>query len=113
MLSRSLVAALLATLALSSLAEAQEPASPEPYGPAYGNRSTIPSLQYNYYSDGGGTFMPPARMYLCPRPVPERVGYTFIPYGPLAPHHFLWQHQRVYFTPHPNGLTTVTRVTWR
>jgi hypothetical protein len=70
-----------------------------------------PTLQYNYYFPTPGTNGIPARMYLCPRPTPAHVGYTYITYQALAPHEFLWRHQAVYYRPYAGGFT-ITRVRW-
>jgi len=65
---------------------------------------------YNYYtaSDDGIA----AQMYLCPRPVPARVGYTYITYQPLAPHEFMYRHSRTYLRRNENGRLTRTSVCW-
>jgi hypothetical protein len=97
------------------LAEAAAPgwsasADPEGYPPA---PHPFPSHAYNYYYPTPGNDMMPARMYLCPRPIPLYVGYTYITYQGLAPHEFLYQHQRTYYRYHPGSGTTVTWITWR
>jgi hypothetical protein len=51
-------------------------------------------------------------MYLSPRPVPPLVGHTYITYQPLMPHEFLYRHHRNYYTYHPYGGHTHTRVCW-
>jgi hypothetical protein len=76
-------------------------------------RAPLPTLNYNYWYPGQATGYMPARMYLCPRPVPPRVGYTYIPYQALSPHEFLWRHTRGYVRYHEDGSFTTTRVTWR
>ena len=73
----------------------------------------IPTLAYNYYYPAPGSGYMPARLYLSPRPVPLHVGYTWITYQPLAPHEFLWRHQRTYYRVHPDGGVTYTRLNWR
>ena len=71
-------------------------------------------LFYNYYV-GGGTPWPgvPAQLYLCPRPTPALVGHTYITYQPLLPHEFLYRHDRLYFTCHPDASITRTTIRWR
>ncbi|NLY01056.1 MAG: hypothetical protein GXY83_33615 [Rhodopirellula sp.] len=64
---------------------------------------------YNYYVAPGVGLG--AQMYPCPRPTPPWVGHTVITYQPLNPHEFLYPHRRVYFTPHPSGVTR-TSVWW-
>ena len=71
-----------------------------------------PTLAYNYYYPVPGSGQVPARLYLCPRPTPAHVGYTYITYQALAPHEFLWRHRNTYVSYYPGG-TTITRVTWR
>lgn len=70
-----------------------------------------PDLFANYYAypHAGGI---PAQMYISPRPTPPLVGHTYITYQPLAPHEFLYRHHRNYYTYHPYGGHTVTRVCW-
>ena len=82
----------------------------QPYG-------GIPTLDYNYYYPnlaGGGAAIDqiPARLYLCPRPVPPYVGYTYISYAPFQPHEWLWQHRRAYYRSHPGGGATMTSIRW-
>jgi hypothetical protein len=86
------------------------PADPEGYPPA---PHPFPSHAYNYYYPAPGNDMMPARMYLCPRPVPLWVGYTYITYQGLAPHEFLYKHHRGYYRYHPGSGLTVTKITWR
>jgi hypothetical protein len=67
---------------------------------------------YNYYvppSPGGVG----AQLYVCPRPTPPLVGHTYITYQPLAPHEFLYRHNRVYYTENPGAGWTQTKVRWR
>lgn len=70
-----------------------------------------PDLFANYYAypHAGGI---PAQMYISPRPTPPLVGHTYITYQPLMPHEFLYRHHRNYYTYHPYGGHTVTRVCW-
>jgi hypothetical protein len=70
-----------------------------------------PTLAYNYYYPTPGSGQVPARLYLCPRPTPSHVGYTYITYQALAPHNFLYRHRAAYVTPY-NGGTTITTVRW-
>ena len=121
------VIAAAAVVGLAGSAVAQEPGSntplPEsipmgrnisqfepPYAPPY---SPFPGLVYNYYHPQPGSGTMPARLYLSPLPVPLNVGYTYITYQPLAPHEFLWQHQRSYYRYHPGSGYTVTTVSYR
>ena len=68
-------------------------------------------LFYNYY-------VPPAamgvgaEMYPCPRPTPPQIGGTYFTYQPLMPQEFLYHHERLYVTSHPDAPRTVTRVRW-
>jgi hypothetical protein len=71
-----------------------------------------PTLAYNYYYPAPGTGQVPARLYLCPRPTPAHVGYTYITYQALAPHNFLYRHRAAYVSPY-NGGVTITTVRWR
>lgn len=66
---------------------------------------------YNYYVAPNGYGCLGAQMYPSPRPTPPWVGHTVITYQPLNPHEFLYPHSRIYFTPHPNGVTR-TSVRW-
>jgi hypothetical protein len=101
----------------STVIEDGLPAGPEGYPPAapqrFIPRAPLPTLNYNYWYPGQPTGYMPARMYLCPRPVPPRVGYTYITYQALSPHEFLWRHARGYVRYHEDGSFTTTRVTWR
>jgi hypothetical protein len=80
-------------------------------GPLTVTEQVPPTLQYNYYYPVPGGSGIPARLYLCPRPTPPHVGYTYITYQALAPHEFLWRHQAKYYRPYAGGLT-VTTVRW-
>lgn len=70
-----------------------------------------PDLFANYYAypHAGGI---PAQMYLSPYPTPPIAGRTYITYQPLMPHEFLYCHHRNYYTYHPTGGHTHTRVCW-
>ena len=67
-------------------------------------------LFYNYYVPAGSPAGVGAAMYPAPRPTPPWVGYTYFTYQPLMPQEFLYEHRRVYRTPHPED-HTVTRTT--
>ncbi len=54
-----------------------------------------------------------ATLYPCPRPVPPRVGITWIPYEPLAPHEFMYKHRTCYRTVHEDCTVTRTHVSYR
>jgi hypothetical protein len=95
-------------LALASVAQAQDGAV---YGALTVQEQMPPTLQYNYYYPIPGSDGIPARLYLCPRPTPAHVGYTYITYQALAPHEFLWQHRAMYYRPYAGGFT-VTTVNW-
>jgi hypothetical protein len=98
-------AAALCVLILSGVASAQD-------GGALNLTVQVPpTLQYNYYYPVPGGNGIPARLYLCPRPTPAHVGYTYITYQALAPHEFLWRHQATYYRPYAGGMT-VTNVRW-
>jgi hypothetical protein len=94
--------------AASGVAQAQDGGG---YGQLYAPAITPPTLQYNYYYPTPGSDGIPARLYLCPRPTPAHVGYTYITYQALAPHEFLWRHQAAYVRPYDGGIT-VTTVRW-
>jgi hypothetical protein len=71
-------------------------------------RAEIPAgLFSNYYVGPPGL---PAKMYVCPRPVPPFVGQTWYTYPPFAPHEMLYKHKRVYTRLNPDGTSTTTRV---
>jgi hypothetical protein len=76
-------------------------------------QTTAGDLFYNYYVPPVGPCSVGAELYLCPRPVPPWVGYTYITYQPLMPHEFLYQHSRVYYTSHEDAPPTKTTVRWR
>jgi hypothetical protein len=101
------VAAAALVLALVGSARAQDGG----YGPLAVTAQVPPTLQYNYYYPVPGSDGIPARLYLCPRPTPAHVGYTYITYQALAPHEFLWRHQATYYRPYAGGFT-VTNVRW-
>jgi hypothetical protein len=101
---RFLSTALMAVAALAGLATAAEVQAQvyDPYGPRIVN--------YNLYANAQSDIV--ARAYPSPRPTPAYVGHTYITYEPLAPHEFLYRHQRLYVRPHSDGRSTVTRVFW-
>ena len=81
-----------------------------------GVQAPTPDLFYNYY-------VPPvpanghpgvgAQLYVTPRPVPPRVGHTWITYPPLMPHEFLYKHHRRWVRPYgATGFKTDTRAYW-
>ncbi|MGA2619655.1 MAG: hypothetical protein ABSF26_18750 [Thermoguttaceae bacterium] len=51
-------------------------------------------------------------LYPSPRPAPPLVGYTYVPYEPLAPHEFLYTHHRTYDRCNPGNGVTHTSVLW-
>lgn len=54
-----------------------------------------------------------AQLYVSPRPVPARVGHTWITYPPFMPHEFLYQHRRRYIRPAgAMGMRNDTRAYW-
>ncbi len=67
----------------------------------------------NYYVLPGPSGGVAAQLYVCPRPTPPLVGHTYVTYQALAPHEFLYQHRRVYYTYNPGAGLTRTRVSWR
>ena len=70
------------------------------------------SQSYNYYVPPDPNYRIGAQLYVSPRPTPPMVGHTYITYQPLAPHEFLYQHHRVYYTHRPDGRVTRTKVGW-
>ena len=100
-------AAALCVMAASNAAQAQDGGMPLSV-----NAQVPPTLQYNYYYPVPGSDGIPARLYLCPRPTPAHVGYTYITYQALAPHEFLWRHRAMYYRPYEGGYT-VTTVNWQ
>ena len=66
----------------------------------------------NYYVPPDPYYGIGAQLYVSPRPTPPMVGHTYIPYEPLAPHEFLYQHHRVYHRYNPDGSVTRTLVGW-
>jgi hypothetical protein len=109
MFRKLLCAAALGLLAAPGMLQAQDGGA---YEPLSVQAQVPPTLQYNYYYPTPGTNGIPARLYLCPRPTPAHVGYTYITYQALAPHEFLWRHQAVYYRPYAGGYT-ITSVRWQ
>lgn len=70
-------------------------------------------LFYNYYVPGNG--VPPAQLYVSPRPTPPLVGHTYVTYQPFYPHEWLYPHHRVYYRCDGRHLfpMNVTTVSWR
>lgn len=67
---------------------------------------------YGYYVHPGPGVLG-AQLYLCPRPAPPVVGYTYITYQPLAPHEFMYKHCRRYRVCHPDDNSrTRVKVRW-
>ncbi len=109
---RKLICPLVAGVALAACAGAASAQAPVTYGMGPVPQA-IPPLTYNYYYPPQGAAPYPPRMYLCPRPVPEFVGYTWISYEPMAPHEFLWRnHGRRYYRDHGDGGSTITTINW-
>lgn len=69
-------------------------------------------LFYNYYVAPTYRQGVPAQMYPAPVPVPPRVGWTWYTYQPLYPNEYLYVHKRNYWSYHPGGGWTRTRVKW-
>jgi hypothetical protein len=124
MIIRHLATAIVAALILVASAAAQDNnaldytaangvvgMNPLAAAPATVSPISPPTLAYNYYYPTPGSGQVPARLYLCPRPTPAHVGYTYITYQALAPHNFLYRHRAAYVTPY-NGGTTITTVRW-
>jgi hypothetical protein len=80
---------------------------------AAGRESAPGDLFYNFYVPPVGDQSVGAELYPCPRPVPPRVGWTYITYQPLMPHEFLYHHHRTYTYYHSEAGRTVTTVSWR
>ena len=79
------------------------------FAPQPAAAQTAGLLPTNYYAPAGSPAGVTAQMYPSPRPTPPLVGYTYIPYRPLAPQQFLYAHRNVYLTGGGgNGLTRTT-----
>jgi hypothetical protein len=103
-----LVAALLAAPAASGTAFAA-PIDGGVAGP-------VPDVFYNFYTPPVPVGPSPAmgaQLYVSPRPVPPRVGHTWITYPPFMPHEFLYKHRRKYIRPAGvTGLRTTVHGYW-
>lgn len=81
-----------------------------------GVEAPTPDVFYNYYVPpvpAGGYPGFGAQLYVAPRPVPPRVGHTWITYPPFMPHEFLYKHKRRYVRPcGATGFKTDTRAYW-
>ena len=81
-----------------------------------GVEAPTPDLFYNYYVPPVPAGNAPgfgAQLYVAPRPVPPRVGHTWITYPPFMPHEFLYKHRRRYVRPYgATGFKTDTRAYW-
>jgi hypothetical protein len=60
-------------------------------------------LFYNYYAQPGPYNGAAAQMYVSPRPVPARVGHTWVTYQPFMPHEYTYKHSRAYYTYNPGA----------
>ncbi|QDV14889.1 hypothetical protein CA51_47990 [Rosistilla oblonga] len=81
-------------------------------GPYIPKQYAQPDLFYNYYSNGQNQVN--AEMYLAPGPVPAFVGHTWVPYQPLMPHNYLYQHQDRYHNHYDYGRgTNRTKASYR
>ncbi|QDS90383.1 hypothetical protein EC9_45910 [Rosistilla ulvae] len=81
-------------------------------GPYIPKQYAQPDLFYNYYSNGQNQVN--AEMYLAPGPVPAFVGHTWVPYQPLMPHNYLYQHKDRYHNHYDYGRgTNRTKATYR
>ena len=49
-------------------------------------------------------------MYVCPQPVPPRVGQTYVTYQPFMPHEYMYKHDRSYYTYNQGAGWTRTNV---
>ncbi len=68
----------------------------------------LPQAASAQYPAGPGDYY---YSYLCPRPVPPVVGYTYITYPPLAPHQFLGgSHCECFKTCNCDGTVTRTSI---
>lgn len=90
------------------------PASAVPIN--HGTEAPPPDVFYNYWVPpvpAGGYPGFGAQLYVSPRPVPPRVGHTWITYPPFMPHEFLYQHRRRYIRPAGvMGFKTDARAYW-
>jgi hypothetical protein len=76
----------------------------------------VPDVFYNFYTPPvavGPSAAMGAQLYVSPRPVPPRVGHTWITYPPFMPHEFLYKHRRKYIRPAGvTGLRTTVHGYW-
>jgi hypothetical protein len=81
-----------------------------------GVEGPTPDVFYNFYTPpvpAGGYPGMGAQLYVSPRPVPPRVGHTWITYPPFMPHEFLYKHRRRYIRPAGvTGMRTDVRAYW-
>src|SRR5208282_1912722 len=71
-----------------------------------------PSPEANYYAMPTGPEGLTAALYPSPRPTPPLVGETYITYGPLSPHEFLYLHHQCYKSHNDACQVTRTSVTY-
>ncbi|MBM4012566.1 MAG: hypothetical protein FJ286_14510 [Planctomycetes bacterium] len=81
-----------------------------------GVEGPTPDVFYNFYVPpvpAGGYPGVGAQLYVSPRPVPPRVGHTWITYPPFMPHEFLYKHRRRYIRPAGvTGMRTDVHAFW-
>jgi len=81
-----------------------------------GVEGPTPDVFYNFYVPpvpAGGYPGVGAQLYVSPRPVPPRVGHTWITYPPFMPHEFLYKHRRRYIRPAGvTGMRTDVKAYW-
>lgn len=81
-----------------------------------GVEAPTPDVFYNFYVPpvpAGGYPGVGAQLYVSPRPVPPRVGHTWITYPPFMPHEFLYKHRRRYIRPAGvTGMRTDVHAYW-
>lgn len=81
-----------------------------------GVEAPTPDVFYNFWVPPVPAGSAPgvgAQLYVSPRPVPPRVGHTWITYPPFMPHEFLYKHRRKYVRPAGvTGLRTTVHGYW-
>ena len=81
-----------------------------------GVEAPVPDVFYNFYTPPVAVGPHPAmgaQLYVSPRPVPPRVGHTWVTYPPFMPHEFLYKHRRKYVRPAGvTGLRTTVHGYW-
>lgn len=81
-----------------------------------GVEGPVPDVFYNFYTPPVAVGPHPAmgaQLYVSPRPVPPRVGHTWITYPPFMPHEFLYKHRRKYVRPAGvTGMRTTVHGYW-